>query len=66
MVYGHREAIQEKSRGQYQTQMDMIESNTFSLDEVVDSLSRNAEVDRDAHQKYESQHRKEFKSGYYH
>ena len=35
-----------------QTQMDMIESNTFSLDEVVDSLSRNAEVDRDAHQKY--------------
>ena len=35
-----------------QTQMEMIESNTFSLDEVVDSLSRNSEVDRDAHQKY--------------
>ena len=30
----------------------MIESKTFTINEVVDNLSRNEEVDRVAHQKY--------------
>ena len=34
------------------SQLEMIESETFTIDEVVDSLSRNEKVDRVAHQKY--------------
>ena len=33
-------------------QIEIIESETFSIDEIVDNLSRNEEVDRVAHQKY--------------
>ena len=34
------------------SQIEMIESETFSIDEIVENLSRNEEVDRVAHQKF--------------
>ena len=35
-----------------QSQIEMVESGTFTIEEIVDNLSRNEEVDRVAHQKY--------------
>ena len=35
-----------------QSQIEMVESGTFTIDEIADNLSRNEEVDRVAHQKY--------------